>query len=150
MARVDMPNSLARSAMANKSRLSASSLFNVSSPAPDGLFVILTQILLGELADHGLGQLVPEDDLARHFELGKALLEERLESVRAQRLAFLELDIGHGRLAAIGVLDPDHIGLVDARMLVDRVLDGAWIDVEARADDQSLDPVDKEDITVLV
>ena len=64
--------------------------------------------------------------------------------------AGLELDEGLRRLAAILVRDADHGHLLDGRMLVDRLLDAARIDVVARADDQVLDAVDDEDEAVLV
>src|SRR5690606_13028973 len=124
MARVEMPNSFARSAMANSSALSASILFT-SGPFAPGPFIVVSQLVLGQLTDHGLGQLVPEDDFARHFELGEVFLQEGLEVTFAEGLPFVKLDIGHRSLAAIFVLYADDVGLVYRRVLVNRIFDGA-------------------------
>src|SRR5688572_14937003 len=103
MARVEMPNSFARSAIANSSGFSTSTLFT-SRPFAFSAFIILAQVLFRELADHGLGQLVPEDDLPGHFELGEVVLEEGFKALLVKGFPGLELDIGDGRLAAIFVL----------------------------------------------
>src|SRR3569833_384352 len=127
MARVEMPNSRARSAIANRSRVSLSRRFTLF---PLHRLVLLAQLLLAELADEGLGQLDLEDDLAWHFKLVEPLANEFLELGLADRLARLELDEGHGSFAAIFVTHADDVGLVDCRIGDQRLLDGARIDVE--------------------
>src|SRR5690606_13860595 len=64
MARVEMPNSRARSAIAYSSRPSGSALFTVVHLR----LIFLPQFLLRQLADQGLGEGVPEMDLPRQFE----------------------------------------------------------------------------------
>src|SRR5690606_26035051 len=126
-------------------RVRCGSLFG--APA---LRIFLAQFLFGELADQGLGQGVLEDDILGHFDLVELVLEEGLEVGFTGRLAGLELDIGHRRLAAIFVGNADDIDLLDRVMGHQRLLDGARIDIEARADDEVLDAIDEEDIAVRV
>src|SRR5688500_12012250 len=97
MARVEMPNSLARSAIAKRSRFCGSGRFTLGRP----LAVLLAEFFLTQLADQGLGQRVLEDDLARHFELVDLFGKEFLELGLGGRLPLLELDEGHRRLAAV-------------------------------------------------
>src|SRR5690606_27408659 len=98
MARVEMPNSRARSAMEKRSRLSCSGRFTAL------LFhgrVFLAQFLLAQLADQRLGQLVPEDDLPGHFQLVEPVGEELLQLALGDGAALAQLDEGDRRLAAI-------------------------------------------------
>src|SRR5689334_24081401 len=109
MARVEMPNSLARSAIANRSRLSLSGLFTA---CPLHCLVLLAQLLLGKLADECLWQLVLEDDLARHFKLVELVLEKFLQLPLCCGHVRLELDEGDGDFAAARVLSTDHADFV--------------------------------------
>src|SRR3569623_894812 len=104
MARVEIPNSRARSAIAKSSRFSLSRRFTLF---PLHRLVLLAQLLLAELADECFGQLVLEDDLARHFKLVEPLVDELLQFGLGDRLIRLELDEGNRSLAAIVVLDAD-------------------------------------------
>src|SRR5690606_4317461 len=137
MARVEMPNSRARSAIAYSSRPSGSALFTVVHLR----LIFLPQFLLRQLADQGLGEGVPEMDLPRQLEpielVGQELPELRLRRPRA----IDELHEGYWRLAAAVVGHADDCAFVNRRMLGQRLLDGAGIDVEAGGDDQVLDPV---------
>src|SRR5690606_33524927 len=147
MARVEMPNSRARSAMAKSSRLSCSGRFTLL------LFprrVFLAELLLAQLADERFRQLVLEDDFARHLKLVELVCKEAFEFGLAHHRSRAEFDEGNGRLAAMIVRHTDHVVLVDGRMLGERFLDGAGIDVEAGADDEILDAVDEENVTLVV
>src|ERR1044072_3803092 len=106
MARVEMPNSRARSAIAKRSRFSLSGRFTFLSLHR---LVLVAQLFLGKLADERFGQLVLEDDLARHFKLVEPFADELLELGIGDRLTVLELDEGHRRLAAILVRHADTI-----------------------------------------
>src|SRR5215216_7486723 len=127
MARVEMPNSRARSAIANRSRFSLSGRFTAFSLHR---LVLVAQLFLAELADERFGELVLEDDLARHLEFVEPLADERLELGLADRLPLLELDECHRSLAAILVRHADDVGFVHGRIGDQRLLDGARIDVE--------------------
>src|SRR5581483_4739327 len=118
------------------------SSFALGFPA---LLLLGLQLLLGKLADQSLGQRVAELDLGRHLDLGDLGLQVPADVLLAGGHAGTQLDEGLGRLAAVIVLDADHRHLLDRRMLVDRLLDAARIDVVARADDEVLDAVDDED-----
>src|SRR3954469_15477503 len=122
-----MPNSRARSAIAKRSRFSLSRRFTL---LPLHRLVLLAQLLLAEFADERFGQLVLEDDLARHFKLVETLADEFFELGLGDRLARLQLYEGHCRFAAILVVDTNHVGLVHRRIGDQRLLDGARIDVE--------------------
>src|SRR5690606_5741930 len=142
MARVEMPNSRARSAMAKSSRLSCSGRFTLL------LFprrVFLAELFLAQLADERFRQLVLEDDFARHLKLVELVCKEAFEFGLAHHRSGAELDEGNGRFAAMRVRHADHVVLVDGGVLGQRLLDGARINVKARADDEVLDAVDEED-----
>src|SRR3569833_4291902 len=141
MARVEIPNSRARSAIAKRSRFSLSRLFSLH---PLHRLVLLAQLLLAELADERFGQLVLENDLAWHFKLVETLADEFAQLCLAHGLAGLELDERHRCLAAVLVLDADDVGFIDSRMGEERLFDGARVDVDSSRVDQVLDSIDVE------
>ena len=121
------------------------------NPRPPGALLFLgLQLLLRQLADHGLGQLVAELDDGRHLDLGDARLQVLEEVVGRARHPGFQPHEGLGRLAALGILDADDGDLGDGRVLVDRLLDAARIHVEARGDDEVLDAVLDVEEPVLV
>src|SRR5689334_7007993 len=122
MARVEMPNSRARSAMANRSRFSLSRRFTGLALLHGR--VLIAQLLLAELADERLGKLILEDDLARHFQLVETLTDELLQFCFADGAPVLELDEGDAGLAAILVGHANDVGFVDRRVGQQRLLDG--------------------------
>src|ERR1700693_6369067 len=95
---------------------------------------VFAEILLRYLADRRLRQRVADFHGADHFVLAEALLQERLHLIeRERRRAGLQLDEGLRGLAAIVVWDSDAAHFLDRRMLIDRLLDVAGIDVKAAA-----------------
>src|SRR5690242_16188823 len=122
MARVEMPNARARSAIAKRSRFSPSRRFTLF---PLHRLILIAQLLLAELADERFGQLVLEDDLARHFKLVEALADELLQLCLGDRLSCLQLDERYCRFAAIVVFHADDVAFIDRRVGDQRLLDGA-------------------------
>src|SRR6185312_3652927 len=147
MARVEMPNSRARSAMAKRSRFSPSRRF---TRLPLHRLILLAQLLLAELADERFRQLVLEDDLARHFKLVESFADEFAQLGVGDAGARLELDEGDGHLAAIVIGKTDDVRLVPGRIGGQSLLDRAGIDVEAGRNDEVLDPVHKEHVAIAV
>src|ERR1700712_4985958 len=140
MARVEMPNSRARSAMAKRSRFSLSRRFTLF---PLHCLVLLAELFLAELADERFGQLVLEDDLARHFKFVETIGDEFLQLRLAYRLPGLQFDEGDHGFAAMVVGHADDRGFIDRGAGDERFLDGTGIDVEAGGDDEILDAVDE-------
>jgi hypothetical protein len=86
-----------------------------------------------------------------HFMLAQRVLQEQPELVQREwRRAVLELDEGLGMLPTIRVGDADHDDLGNRRMPVDGFLDGAWVDVEAAAQQHVLDAVGDGESAVVV
>src|SRR4029077_1227904 len=114
-------------------------------------FLLVVQILLRDLADRGLRQSIADLERLHHFVLAELVLQEFLEFVeRKRRGTLLQLDEGFRRLAAVLVSDTDYRHLLDRRVLVDRLLENARIDVEAAAQQHVLGSVDDENEAVLI
>ena len=116
---------------------------------PFGL-VLGLQLLLRKLADQRLRQLLAELDLGGHLDLRDARLQELQDFLGRGLMARPQLHESLRRLAAIGVGDADDRHLLHGGVLVDRLLDAARIDVEARAKNEVLDAVDDEGEAVAV
>src|SRR4029077_15854667 len=96
-------------------------------------------------------QLIADLERLHHFVLAELVLQEFLEFVeRKRRGTLLQLDEGFRRLAAVLVSDTDYRHLLDRRVLVDRLLENARIDVEAAAQQHVLGAVDDENEAVLI
>src|SRR4029077_12323712 len=96
-------------------------------------------------------QLIADLERLHHFVLAELVLQEFLEFVeRKRRGTLLQLDEGFRRLAAVLVSDTDYRHLLDRRVLVDRLLENARIDVEAAAQQHVLGSVDDENEAVLI
>src|SRR6476646_335882 len=114
-------------------------------------FLLVVEILFRDLADRGLRQCIADLERLHHFVLAELVLQEYLKLVeRERRCTVLELDEGFRRLAAIFVADSDHRHLLDGRVLVDRLLENARIDVVAAAQQHVLGAVDDENEAVLI
>src|SRR5262249_48444426 len=88
------------------------------------------ELLFRQLADQRLGQFLAELDFRRHFNLGNARPQEFQNLVCRGLLSVTELDIGLGAVAAIGLRYAYDARLLHGRMLIDRLLDPARIDIE--------------------
>ena len=89
-------------------------------------------------------------ELARNLVECKVLLQEFLQQADLDSLALAHAVEAGAGLTADLVLDADNGDLIDARELVDELLDLARVDVLAHADDHVLDAVDDEVVAVLV
>src|SRR4029077_1548808 len=112
--------------------------------------LFLFQFLLGELADRRLGQLRPDLERDRHLVLADLAVEMLQQLLEGERGTGLQLDEDLWRLLAMRMGNADDDALVDRRMLVDRLLDHARIDVVARRDDQVIGAVDQEQPAVVI
>src|SRR5918996_407182 len=79
----------------------------------------------------------------RHLVLADLAVEMLQQLLEGERGAGLQLDEDLGRFLAMRMGDADDDAFVDRRMLVDRLLDHARVDVVARRDDQVLGAVDQ-------
>src|SRR3990167_9325315 len=112
--------------------------------------LFLLEFLLGELADRRLGQFGADLERDRHLVLADLAFQMLLQFLEGERGTGLQFHEHLGRFLAIRIGDADHDALVDCRMLVDRFLDHARVDVVARRDDQVLGAIDQEEPAVLV
>ena len=80
--------------------------------------LLFLQLLLGELADRGLGQLRPDLERDRHLVLADLAVEMLQQLLEGERGAGLQLDEDLGRLLAMRMGDADDDAFVDRGMLV--------------------------------
>ena len=97
-----------------------------------------------------VGSDVDDHDVARVLVRGDPLAHPLLDLRRIADRAGPGLDEGDDLVAEPRVGDPDHRRLEHVGMLVQHLLDLARIDVVAVADDHVLEPVDDEQIPVVV
>src|SRR5215831_2497829 len=101
--------------------------------------------------DWSLRQCVADLESLHHFVLAKLVLQKFLELVKRELCrTLLQLDECFRRLAAIFISDADHGYLLDARVLVDRLLKYARINIEAAAQQHVLGAIDDVDVAILV
>src|SRR4051794_12575572 len=113
-------------------------------------FQFRDQLPLGELADRRMRQVRPDLERGRQFVTAELVGQEGPQRIeRERRRAFPQRDIRFRSLSAIGVGHRDHGGLAHVRVLVDRVLDDARIDVEAAGDEHVLLAVNDGEAPVL-
>src|SRR6476619_542526 len=103
--------------------------------------LLVAQFAAQDLADIGLGQIVPELDLLGHL-VGSQLRGAVFDDVVDRKVRVLLDDERLHRLARFRIRDADHGAFQHARMAGDYFLDLVRIDVEARDQDHILLAVD--------
>src|ERR1700730_7057610 len=87
-----------------------------------------------DLAGDRHWKAIDEFDMARHLVVRDLPLAKGPDFLRGRGLAVAQADPGAELLAIAGIVDADHLDILDLRMAVEELLDLAWINILAAAD----------------